>query len=171
VSVIALLASALGGGIVASLLQAWFAHLRAYETARLQVLDDLDSMNAMSQGLVQFGEGLTPAELERMRYPTETWSANRAVMATRLQRQDPDLLMGLSSLFSALTLTPLVGPLENELLANLPKLYARLGATTLGVLGSSIVYGPRYAIRQRGAAPMELETTAEETGEQTGEQA
>jgi len=45
---LAIAVSALGGGIVASLLDAWSANLRAYETARLQILDDLDSIQTMS---------------------------------------------------------------------------------------------------------------------------
>jgi len=98
---------------------------------------------------VKFGPQLTQGELERMRYPTQTWSVNRAVIATRLERKDHELLALLSALFAALSLTPLVGPLADDLVEGLPKLHARLSAATLGLVGSAVVYGPKYAIHRR----------------------
>jgi hypothetical protein len=141
--------AAFGGGLIATVLDAWIAHLRAFETARLQVLDDLDSINALSETIKKFGDRLEPAELERMRYPTRTWSANRAVMVTRLERNDPALLNRMSSLFAVLALTPLTGTIENDLRDGLENAYKALRAATLGRVEGVFVYGPSYAVRRR----------------------
>ena len=54
--------AALGGGLVAAFVESWFSYLRAFETACLQVLDDLDSINAFSQTMKTRVAGITQAE-------------------------------------------------------------------------------------------------------------
>jgi hypothetical protein len=92
-TVAALLAAALGGGIIAALLDAWFTNLRAYEIARLRVIDELDSINAMNlnlQHLDIYRMAFTAEELARLRYPTGAWTEGEPVMVIRLSRDHPN---------------------------------------------------------------------------------
>jgi len=145
----ALLAAALGGGVLALLLDAWYTNLRGYETARLQVLDDLDSIWAMSKALAEHRDSFAPAALDEMRYPTGAWREYRAVMAIRLERTDPQLLVRLSKLFSALDLSVVRAPLDDSLLTMTVDLLRDIRTATVGDVGLLVVYGPRYLARNR----------------------
>jgi hypothetical protein len=148
VTIAALLASALGGGIVAALLEAWFANVRAYETARLLTLGDLSAMHALSRGLSMLTQSLPPADVARLRFPTGAWTENRTRLATRINRRDPGLFGRLSGFFAVIEASPPSGPLTGESLKQLEELRSELTQATLSVVGESIVYGPRDAIKR-----------------------
>jgi hypothetical protein len=150
-TVAALLAAALGGGIIAALLDAWFTNLRAYEIARLRVIDELDSINAMNlnlQHLDIYRMAFTAEELARLRYPTGAWTEGEPVMVIRLSRDHPKLLFQLSALYSSIALSPTAPPLPDDLNASLAECHRDLKAARLGLLGRTVVYGPRYALRR-----------------------
>jgi hypothetical protein len=138
-----------GGGIVASLLEAWFANVRAYETARLLVLADLSATNALSRGLEMLTEPLAPEDAARLTFPTGAWTQNRAVLATRLTRRDPRLFGKLAGFFTVIEASPPSGPLHGPSLEQLTELRKELPRATLGFIGDSIVYGPRHAFDRR----------------------
>jgi hypothetical protein len=144
-----LVIAAFGGGVLATLLELWVRDVREYERARLQVLNELDTINAMPGAIKRLVEQIGEpegfmADLARMSYPTRDWTRHRAAMVTRLRRGDPELLHELSALFAALIASPYPAPLREEMLSVLPEINARLKAVSLGRVGAVVVYGPRY---------------------------
>lgn len=144
-TVAAIIAAALGGGIVASVLESWFARLRAYETARLLVLADLAAIASLSKALTM--PSSYPADVERIVYPTEGWRQNRAYLATRLQ-SNPGLFGRLSAIFTVIEAGKPYGPLRGPLPDEVGELRRELTRERLGVIGESVVYGPRRALRR-----------------------
>jgi len=145
VTVLVVIASALGGGIVASLLEAWFRSIREYEAARLLVLSDLIAMRAISDGLGTLAEPLSATDIARLRFPTSAWTQGRSRLATRLLRHDSRLFGRLSGFFAVIEGSPPSGPLIDESHTELLNLRAELTQATLGVFAETVVYGPRYA--------------------------
>jgi hypothetical protein len=160
-----LVVAAFGGGIIATIVESWFAHLRVYETARLQVLDDLDSINAFSLAVTGMAVGITQEELDRLHYPIGPRLEYRSRLATRLTRRDPQLLADLSALFTSVAGTPYAAPLSAELLARLPGLHQRLEETTLGRVSGAAVYGPRYLTSGSELVRRSLTTAAHTAGQ------
>ena len=147
-----LVAAALGGGVVASILEAWYANLRAYETARLQAVDDLDSMLAVSGALAAVGDQLGAEERAAIRYPTAGWRSNFAVMAVRLERGDSGLLERLAKVFVTIEVTPVAEPLPDQLKDDVHDVLRDVRSAQVGTLGKLVVYGPRYAWSHRTGA-------------------
>lgn len=163
-TVVALVASALGGGIVASIIESWFASLRAFETARLLVLGDLAAMSALSKTLGSMK--LSPEDVARISYPTGSWPENRARIATRLARRDPSLLGRLSGFMIVIASIPPNGPLHGESLTELDDLRRLLSSLSLGLVGDFVVYGPRHATERY--RKRRRRAKAGTTGAQTG---
>lgn len=164
-TIAALIAAALGGGIVASLLESWFARMRAYETARLLVLSDLVAIRALSDALAM--PSSYPADVDRVVYPTGAWRENRGMLATRLQSKSA-LFGRLSAMFTMIEAGKPYGPLQGDFPKNLKELHRELGRARLGLVAESVVYGPRQAWRRY--RKLRAVERAHAAGAQTGAQ-
>ncbi len=162
----ALLAAALGGGIVASLLEAWFANLRAYETARLLVRSELTAMAVMSESLRTTRE--VPADLRAtVHYPTDAWRANGAKLAMRLERRGGGVFRALSSFYTFIDGFPAQGqPLTGPSAQQLDALRKALATATLNVFGEAVVYGPIAAVKRYRRRRRRLPATGAQPGAQ-----
>lgn len=140
------IATAIGGGIVASALEAWFANMRAYETARLLVLAELMAIVSLSRALAM--PSSQPYDPSRVSYPTEAWRQNGTLLVTRLARFDPRLFAHLSGVFTTLESARPNGPLDDGILGPLQKARHGLSQARLGLLGETVVYGPRHAVHR-----------------------
>jgi ATP-dependent Lon protease len=83
VNVLAIVVAALGGGIVASLLESWMSSVRRFETARLLLFGELLGNEAVSRGV----EAAPGTAL----YRHAAWDAYAGVVATRLSLKDETL--------------------------------------------------------------------------------
>lgn len=141
-SVLAFLAVALGGGIVAALLGSWFDRLSALEVARLLVRAELIADLAAHHSFAVLGPH---DEAPPVRYSTGAWLAHRDRLAIRAQRY-PDVWDALSSFYGIMTVVPYQdAPLEASSLESLNYSVANIDALEPRTLELVPVYGPLRA--------------------------
>lgn len=141
-SVLALLAVALGGGIVAALLGAWFERLSALEVARLLVQAELLANLAAHNSFALLGPDDDAPHVD---YSTSAWVTHSARLAVRAQRY-PDVWSSLISLYGVMTVIPYqTGPLEASTAERANYAVANIDALELRALELVPVYGPRRA--------------------------
>ena len=143
---IGLLVAALGGGVVASLLDSWVTRLTRFEVARHIIQAELQANVAIHHTFDELPREQWPPDAS---YSIEAWLAHRDGLALRAQR-DPVLWQKLVALYAVIgTLRTTRGRLDQDTYANLAYAISNIDTLRLGVLERMPVYGPRSSMRRR----------------------
>jgi hypothetical protein len=141
-NVIALLAVALGGGIVAALLGSWFDRLSALEVARLVVQAELMANLAAHHAFAAIGPD---DEAPHVQYSTSAWLTHRDRLAIRAQRF-PDVWQALTNFYALVLALPYdSSPLDESSEAQASYAVANLDVLEPSTFELVPVYGPRRA--------------------------
>jgi hypothetical protein len=135
--------AALGGGIVASILESWGQRLRDYDTARLLIAGEI-------YGNVISSDHKKKEPIAPLSWVTSAWTAYRDKLSTRLLAVDRDTWLTVGAFYAILTADPVLiqEPLEDEMRDLGEAAAGRLRVLALRRVERFVAYGPVAVFRR-----------------------